>query len=53
MFAKCKKLGFGAELVNLLRCVFVELIQNRPPETLGEAMDDFRQFFLNWSKGTV
>ena len=53
VFAKCKKMGFGAELVNLLRCVFMELIQNRPPETLGEAMDDFRQFFLNWSRGTA
>lgn len=49
VYAKSKHLGYSVEVLNTLRIVYMELIQSRPPDTVAEAMDDLREFFLNWS----
>ncbi len=48
-FTRCKELGFTAEKLHLLRCVFMTLIENNPPETMKEAFDDLRTFYKAWS----
>jgi len=53
VYAKSRGLGYSVEMMNTLRIVYMELIQSRPPETVNEAMDDLREFFLKWSTVSI
>lgn len=48
-FLRCQDLGYTAEKLHLLRCVFMTLIENNPPNTIKEAFDDLRTFYRAWS----
>ena len=47
-FLKCQSMGYGTEMMHLLRCVFMALIEHNPPNTIKEAFDDLRAFYRAW-----
>lgn len=53
VYTKSVSQGYSVEVMNTLRIVYMELIQNRPPDTVAEAMDDLREFFHKWSITTI